>query len=108
LAVLAAVTPAEAVFTKIGMAGLPFLKIGVGRCTGMGEAFVAVADDATAAFWNPAGLALVQKRQALVNHIDWVADTIQCSLHTSSYTPDQDAHDYAISSATSRACRPSR
>jgi len=27
--------------------------------------------------------------------IDWVADTINCSLHTSSYTPDQDAHDYA-------------
>jgi hypothetical protein len=74
LAALSLLAPAEAVFTKIGMAGLPFLKIGVGRCTGMGEAFVAVADDATAAFWNPAGLALVQKRQALVNHIDWVAD----------------------------------
>lgn len=74
LALLAVATPAQAVFTKIGMAGLPFLKIGVGRCTGMGEAFVAVADDATAAFWNPAGLALATKRQALVNHIDWVAD----------------------------------
>jgi hypothetical protein len=65
---------AQAVFTKVGMAGLPFLKIGVGRCTGMGEAFVAVADDATAAYWNPAGLALVQRRQAIFNHIDWVAD----------------------------------
>jgi hypothetical protein len=72
LAVLA--QPSQAVFTKIGMAGLPFLKIGVGRCTGMGEAFVAVADDATAAFWNPAGLALVSKRQAIFNHIDWVSD----------------------------------
>jgi hypothetical protein len=72
LAVLAA--PSEAVFTKIGMAGMPFLKIGVGRCTGMGEAFVAVADDASAAYWNPAGLALVQKRQAVFNHIDWLAD----------------------------------
>jgi len=66
--------PSEAIFTKIGMAGMSFLKIGVGRCTGMGEAFVAVADDATAAFWNPAGLALVQKRQAVINHIDWIAD----------------------------------
>ncbi len=71
---LSLLAPSHAVFTKIGMAGLPFLKIGVGRCTGMGEAFVAVADDATAAFWNPAGLALVQRRQALVNHIDWLAD----------------------------------
>ena len=50
------VVPSEAVFTKVGMAGMTFLKIGVGRCTGMGEAFVAVADDATAASWNPAGL----------------------------------------------------
>ena len=73
-AVLAVVAPVQAAFTKIGMAGLPFLKIGVGRCTGMGEAFVAVADDASAAFWNPAGLALAQKRQAIVNHIDWVTD----------------------------------
>ncbi|MBM3323270.1 PorV/PorQ family protein [candidate division WOR-3 bacterium] len=72
LAVL--VVPSEAVFTKVGMAGMPFLKIGVGRCTGMGEAFVAVADDASAAYWNPAGLALVQRRQAIVNHIDWIAD----------------------------------
>ena len=74
LAFLAVFTPAQALFTKIGMAGLPFLKIGVGRCTGMGEAFVAVADDASAAFWNPAGLALVPKRSVVVNHIDWVAD----------------------------------
>ncbi|MBM3331411.1 PorV/PorQ family protein [candidate division WOR-3 bacterium] len=75
LALLASLAvPSFAVFTKIGMAGLPFLKIGVGRCAGMGGAFVAVADDATAAFWNPAGLALLQKRSAVVNHIDWVAD----------------------------------
>ena len=69
-----AAAPASAVFTKIGMAGLPFLKIGVGRSTGMGDAFVAVADDASAAYWNPAGLALVGQRQVIVSHIDWLAD----------------------------------
>jgi hypothetical protein len=68
------VAPAQAVFTKIGMAGLPFLKVGVGRCSGMGEAFVAVADDASAAYWNPAGLAQLGRRQAVLNHIDWIAD----------------------------------
>jgi hypothetical protein len=26
--------------------------------------------------------------------VDWVTDTILCSLHTSTYTPDQDAHDF--------------
>jgi len=74
LVVVSLATPAHALFTKVGMAGLTFLKIGVGRCNGMGDAFVAIADDATAAYWNPAGLALLTKRQALVNHIDWIAD----------------------------------
>ncbi|MGB9741799.1 MAG: PorV/PorQ family protein [candidate division WOR-3 bacterium] len=71
---LMAFMPASAAFTKVGMAGLPFLKIGVGRSTGMGEAFVAVADDASAAYWNPAGLALLNHNQIIVNHIDWIAD----------------------------------
>ncbi len=38
-------------------AGVLFLRIAPGaRAAGMGEAFVAVADDATATHWNPAGL----------------------------------------------------
>lgn len=31
----------------------------------------------------------------LNKEIDWDSDTIKVSLHTSAYTPDQDAHDYA-------------
>jgi len=62
-------------FTKIGMAGMPFLKLGVGRATGMGDAFVAIADDASAAYWNPAGLALLKNREILLNHIDWILET---------------------------------
>ena len=31
------------------------------RANGMGDAFVAVADDATAIFWNPAGLFLLDR-----------------------------------------------
>jgi hypothetical protein len=31
----------------------------------------------------------------LNKEIDWDSDTIKVSLHTSSYVPDQDAHDYA-------------
>ncbi|MDI6792256.1 MAG: PorV/PorQ family protein [bacterium] len=42
----------------------PFLKLGAGaRATGMSDAFVAVADDATAAYWNPAGLAQLSSRE---------------------------------------------
>lgn len=41
-----------------------FLRVGVGsRALGMGGAFVAVADDATASYWNPAGLSLVRELQ---------------------------------------------
>lgn len=61
-----------AAFTKLGMAGMPFLKIGVGRANGLGDAFVAIADDASATYWNPAGLALLTSREVMVNHIDWV------------------------------------
>ena len=28
------------------------------------------------------------------DRVDWVNDTIKVSLHTATYTPDQDAHDY--------------
>jgi hypothetical protein len=39
----------------------PFLRMGVGaRALAMGGAFTAVADDATAAYWNPAGLVKIE------------------------------------------------
>ena len=45
-----------------GYAGT-FQQLGLGaRALGMGGAFVAVADDATAGFWNPAGLVQIHKR----------------------------------------------
>lgn len=52
--------------------GGEFLTFGVGaRASGMGEAFVAVADDASAIHFNPAGLGLVTQNQLFVirNHL---------------------------------------
>ena len=43
----------------------------------------------TAKWYGKAFLAILNKE------VDWEADTIKVQLHTSSYTPDQDAHDYA-------------
>jgi hypothetical protein len=41
--------------------GKSFLRIGVGpRAMGMGGAFISLADDGTAAYWNPAGLAQIR------------------------------------------------
>ncbi|MFQ6618401.1 MAG: PorV/PorQ family protein, partial [Fidelibacterota bacterium] len=66
---------AEAQVSKAGTNAGQFLKIGVGaRATAMGGAFVATADDATAIYWNPAGLASLQRNEALFLHIQWLAD----------------------------------
>src|SRR6267142_5966566 len=65
------------IFEKVGTFGGQFLKIGVGaRGAGMGGAFVAIADDATAVFWNAAGIARVDpdKSQLSLNHANWPAE----------------------------------
>ena len=46
-----------------------FLTLGAGaRAIGMGGAYSALADDASAAYWNPAGLAQVDRTQAAFMH----------------------------------------
>jgi hypothetical protein len=55
--------------------GAAFLKIEAGaRAIGMGSAFTAMADDASALFWNPAGIARLQRPQLLAMHSEWVAE----------------------------------
>jgi long-subunit fatty acid transport protein len=74
-----AATPAQAQFAlgeqRAGTSSGTFLKIGVGaRATGLGESFVAVANDPSAIYWNPAGLASIQRQQLLLNHASWPGD----------------------------------
>jgi hypothetical protein len=73
IAALLLVSTGFAAFSKVGTTGAAFLKIGVGRATAMGDAFVAIADDASASYFNPAGLSRVN-RQVQLNHVDWIAD----------------------------------
>lgn len=49
---------------------------GGARALGMGSAFVAVADDASATFWNPAGLLSVESRQVLAMHSERFGDLV--------------------------------
>ncbi|HPG39007.1 MAG TPA: PorV/PorQ family protein [bacterium] len=57
----------------VSEAAVLFLMISPGaRAAGMGEAFVALADDATAVFWNPAGLAFQQGREVTLMHANWL------------------------------------
>ena len=61
--------------TKTGTTAAQFLKIGVGpRAIGMGGAFTATADDITAMYWNPGGLARTFASEAFFNHVNWFAD----------------------------------
>ncbi|MBI4656113.1 MAG: PorV/PorQ family protein [Elusimicrobia bacterium] len=56
--------------------GANFLKISVGaRAVGMGSAYTAVADDATAIYWNPAGLSRLFKRELSLMHSEWLLGT---------------------------------
>lgn len=61
----------------ISQAAVLFLLISPGaRAAGMGEAFVAVADDATAAYWNPAGLAFQTGREVTLMHMQWLPQLV--------------------------------
>ncbi len=54
-----------------------FLKLPVGaRALGMGSAFVALSDDATAVYWNPAGLVFAEQRQAWAEHAEQFGDLV--------------------------------
>jgi len=61
--------------SNVGTTAAPFLEIGVGaRAIGMGGAFVATANDVSAMYWNPAGLAGLKTVQAIFVHTDWLVD----------------------------------
>ncbi len=60
---------------RAGTAMAQFLKIGVGgRAVGMGESFVAVANDASALYWNPAGISQFEKNQVIFSRTNWPVD----------------------------------
>ena len=62
--------------SKTGTAVAPFLEIPVGAAAiGMGGAFVSLANDASALYWNAAGVASLQQNQVVFAHTKWIADT---------------------------------
>lgn len=61
--------------TKVGTTAAPFLTISVGaRPLAMGGAFVSVANDASAMFWNVSGIAQLSQPEIIFNHSNWLAD----------------------------------
>jgi hypothetical protein len=62
--------------TKVGTSAAPFLGIAVGpRGIGFGGAYVAVANDASALYYNPGAISQLGYSQVLVSHTSWLVDT---------------------------------
>jgi hypothetical protein len=59
----------------MGTASGQFLKLGAGaRASGLGEAYAAVADDATSVYWNPAGMCQIEGEELALMHAFWFED----------------------------------
>ncbi|MEW6557064.1 MAG: PorV/PorQ family protein [Elusimicrobiota bacterium] len=58
-----------------GTSGAQFLKVGAGaRAVGMGEAFSGIADDVSTIYWNPSGLANLEKPAFEAMYSKWFQD----------------------------------
>jgi hypothetical protein len=84
---------------RAGISTAQFLKIGVGsRATAMGDAFVAVANDVSSLYWNPAGLVLSNKNEIMFSHNNWIVDIGHEFFGTSYHLSQNDAIGIALSS----------
>ncbi|NOZ61651.1 MAG: UPF0164 family protein [Calditrichaeota bacterium] len=62
-------------FKKTGTTAAQFLKIDAGaRATAMGGAFSSIASDASALYWNPAGIALLDEPEVTFTYTNWIMD----------------------------------
>jgi hypothetical protein len=58
---------------QVSTSAVPFLLIAPNsRASGMGEGGVALADDASALYWNPAGLAFQEGSEISISHANWL------------------------------------
>ncbi len=75
VASLLVVGPDASAQDKVGTTGVQFLKIGVSpRADAIGGAFTAIADDASAVYYNPAGLVQIENRELMLSYIQYPAD----------------------------------
>lgn len=61
--------------SRAGTSAFPFLKINIGaRAVGMGGAFTGLADDISSFYYNPAGLAQLDRNAFILGYHNYVAD----------------------------------
>jgi len=74
-----------------------FLSIGVGaRALGMGGAYVAIANDGSAVYWNPAGLSQLQKREVSFMHASRFSGLVHANFINFVF-PDKNGNAFGIS-----------
>lgn len=84
---------------RAGISTAQFLKIGVGgRASALGDAFVAVANDASALYWNPAGLVQNNRNQVFFSHNEWLVDIKHDFLGGVYHLSDNDAVGLSLTS----------
>jgi long-subunit fatty acid transport protein len=84
---------------RAGISAFQFLKIGVGaRGVGLGETFVAIANDASALYWNPAGLTQFSENQIIFSHTEYVIDLKHEFIGAAYHLSPTDAIGCAITS----------
>jgi long-subunit fatty acid transport protein len=73
IALVLSIGGAAQTFAQVGITAVPFLQIEPdSRGAGMGNTGVAIADNASAIFWNPAGLAYQTGNQISITHSKWL------------------------------------
>ena len=73
LAIVLCVGFVQMMNAQVSTSAVPFLIIAPNsRASGMGEAGAALADDASALYWNPGGLAFQQGQEISISHANWL------------------------------------
>ncbi len=84
---------------RAGISAFQFLKIGVGaRAVAMGETFVAVSNDVTGLYWNPAGLTQFEENQFIASHTEYVVDIKHEFFGAVYHLTTSDALGFAVTS----------
>lgn len=76
LCLLIGAIPAHAVIKKVAQTGLQFMKVDVGtRAAALGGSYTVIGNDASAMFYNPAGIGKMDKKaEVFVTQTQWIAD----------------------------------
>lgn len=73
---------------RVGTSAATFLKIGIGaRAAGLGQSSVALADDPSGVFHNPATLSGIQRRSVSFEQVSWLADINVSAVGVTSPVP---------------------